>query len=53
MSLTSPSSIPEIPLSNLETIVPLLSIIAEIPSFVDLMVHLLFSIDLILVILKW
>ena len=42
----------ESPLSNLSTIVPLFDIIAENPSFVALKVHLLFSTDLILAILK-
>ena len=43
---------PDFPLSNKVTIVPLLEIIADIPSFVALIVYLLFSIDLTLAILK-
>ena len=42
----------ESPFSILVTIVPLLSIIAENPSFVDLTIHLLFSIALTLAISK-
>jgi len=41
---------PVIPLSSLSTIVPLLVIMAEKPSLVDLIIHLLFSIARILVI---
>ena len=46
------SSIFDSPFSNKETTVPLFEIKAEKPSFVALTVHLLFSIDLILVISK-